>query len=74
MSGKLGKEKSMSLLFVWGLEFLLVIIVWCTGPLSYTEIGQSKDKGQVSFISHSFPEVRDVGNKMFGVNGLGESL
>ena len=57
VSGRLGKEKSMSLLFAWGLEFLIVIVVWCTGPLRYPGTGQSKDRGQVSFISHSFPKV-----------------
>jgi len=34
--------------------------------------GQNKDRVQVSFINHLFPEARGLGVKVPGVSGLGK--
>ena len=62
----------MSLIFAWGLKFLLAIVVWCTCPLRHPETGQNKDRVQVSFISHLLPKTRGPGIKVLEVTGLGE--
>ena len=65
-SGRLRKEKGMSLLFAWGLGVLLAILIWC--PLKHPGSDQNfldqsdqKGHGSRSFISNSFPEVRGLG-------------
>ena len=69
-----GKEKSMSLVFAWGLGFLLSIMVRYMCPLRHLGTGQNQDRVRVSFISHSFPEVMGLGTKVFGVSSLRECL
>lgn len=71
---RLRKEKSTSLVFALSLGFLLDIVVWCMCPLMHPRNGTRTDRVQVSFISHSFPEARVLGVKVFRVTGLGEHL
>ena len=64
--------KGGSLVFSWGLGFLLAAVIWCTYLLRHPGTGQKKDRVQVSFMSHSFPEARCLGIKVFWVSGLGK--
>ena len=48
------RSKGESLFFAWGLGFLLMIVVWCTGPLWHPETGLNKDRGHVCIINHRF--------------------
>lgn len=43
-SGRLGKEKTMSLVFAWGWGLLLAIVVWCACPLRHLGTGQNKSR------------------------------
>ena len=45
-------------------------MVWCTCPIRHPRTGQNKDRVQVSFIRHSFPEARCLGFKVFLVSIL----
>lgn len=47
-------------------------LVLCS--LSHPGTGQNKDRVHLSFISHSFPEVRGLDIHVFGVSGLAECL
>ena len=64
---RIWQKRSMSLIFAWGLGFLLMTVVWHTCPLRYPGTGQNKDRGQVSIISHLFPGARGRRGAVLGV-------
>ena len=45
VSRRLGKERRVSLMFAWGLGFLLRIVVYCMCPLRHQGTGENKDGG-----------------------------
>lgn len=55
------KKKEKGYHLIWGLKFILAIVVWCMCPLRHLVTGQNRVvRGRVSFISRSIPEARDL--------------
>ena len=68
------KGKGLESPLCLGFGVFIGIAVWCRCSVGHCGTGQDKGRIQMSFTSHSSPEIRVPGIKVFGVNGLGECL
>lgn len=67
------RKRRMNLVFAWGLEFLLRIVIWwCTCLLGHSGTGRIRTSVQASSISHLCPKARGLGVRVSVVSGLGK--